>query len=172
MDTGVTITPLPGDFGLCRIPGGVGLLIRFGQWLTGGGLACYEHAFVYVGDGRIVEAEPGGAREADLAEYAGQTILWSTGRIPLTDVQRQAIVSAARRYIGVPYSFLDYVAIAAHRWHLPGGRWLRRYVATTRHMLCSQLVDAAYADAGVQLFPDGRWPGWVRPSDLASLIAA
>lgn len=164
------VQPQPGDFGLCRITGGVGLLIRLGQWLTGGGFADIEHAFLYLGDGRIVEAQPGGAVEADLSEYADRPILWSTGRIELTDVQRTAIVAAARSYIGVPYSLLDYLAIAAHRFHLPGGPWLRRYIASTRHVICSQLVDAVYQEAGVQLFRDGRWPGYVRPADLAHLL--
>lgn len=162
--------PLPGDFGLCRITGGVGVLIRLGQWLTGGGFADIEHAFVYVGDGRIVEAEPGGARETDVSEYADRPILWSTEKVELTDVQRRAITVIARGYLGTPYSWLDYLAIAAHRFHLPGGPWLRRYIASTKHAICSQLVDAVYQEAGVQLFRDGRWPGYVRPADLAQLL--
>lgn len=162
--------PASGDFGLCRITGGVGLLIRTGQWLAGGGFTDLEHAFVYVGDGRIVEAEPGGARLADVAEYADRPIRWSTDRIPLRDEQRTRIVAAARGYVGVPYSFADYAAIAAHRFHLPGGPALRHYVATSEHMICSQLVDQAYLDADVHLFSDGRWPGYVRPADLYGLI--
>ncbi|MFD0528969.1 hypothetical protein ACFQ1I_21765 [Kitasatospora arboriphila] len=36
-------------------------LIRIGQWLNASGFADYEHAFVFVGDGQLVEAQPGGA---------------------------------------------------------------------------------------------------------------
>jgi hypothetical protein len=43
-------------------------------------------------------------------------------------------------------------------------------VASAKHLISSQLVDRAQQDAGVQLFADGRWPGFVRPSDLAELI--
>jgi cell wall-associated NlpC family hydrolase len=161
--------PLPGDIGLCRITGPVGWLIRFLQWLAGGGFADVEHAFVYVGDGRIIEAAPGGARETDLADYADRPIVWSTGRIPLTDAQRTAIVTAARSFVGVPYSDVDYAAIAAHRLHLPLPG-LRTYVRSSGHMICSQLVDRAYQRAGVQLFADGRWDGYVMPASLDRLI--
>jgi hypothetical protein len=37
-------------------------------------------------------------------------------------------------------------------------------------MICSQLVDQCYQDAGVHLFADGRWPGDVTPADLYRLI--
>ncbi|NUP47567.1 MAG: hypothetical protein HOW97_09695 [Catenulispora sp.] len=161
--------PLPGDFGLCRITGPVGVLIRLGQFLAGGGDADYEHAFVYVGDGRIVEAQPGGARETEMSEYADRPILWSTGKVLLTNARRQAVVAAARSLIGTPYSAVDYLAIAAHRLHLPLPG-LRRYVASSGHMICSQLVDAAYQRAGVQLYADGRWDGYVTPASLAALV--
>lgn len=161
--------PLPGDFGLCRIDGGVGFLIRLGQWLNGGGFADLEHAFLYIGDGRIIEAQPGGAVEADLAEYADRPIVWSTGRIPLTDEQRPAIVAAARSYLGVPYGFADYLALAARRFHIPVPG-LRRWIAGSHSVICSQLVDQAYQDAGVHLFIDGRAPGDVTPADLYKLI--
>ncbi|MGW9433129.1 hypothetical protein ACWHA1_35035 [Streptomyces decoyicus] len=88
----------------------------------------------------------------------------------LTEQQRTDICAAATRYVGVPYSFLDYLAIATHRFHLPVPG-LRRYVASTRHMICSQLVDRCYLDAGVHLFADGRWPGYVTPMALHHLLA-
>ncbi len=46
-------------------------------------------------------------------------------------------------------------------------RWLLDYVAGTGHMICSQLVDQSYLDAGVHLAEDGRFPGDVTPGDLA-----
>lgn len=165
----MTAAPLPGDFGLCRISGPVGILIRVGQWLNGSGFADYEHAFIYTGAGRIIEAAPGGALETDLAEYADRPIVWSTDRLPLTGEQRTTIVAAARSYIGVPYSFADYLSVALARFHLRLP-FVRRYVASTGHMICSQLVDQCYQDAGVHLFADGRWPGDVTPADLGGLI--
>jgi cell wall-associated NlpC family hydrolase len=162
--------PQPGDFAVVRVNGDVGRLIRLGQWLYGRGYADFEHAFVLVEDGQVVEAEPGGARLAPLSEYDGRRIEWSTGRIALTDWQRARIVTAAEDYVGTPYSAADYFALAAHHLHLPGGPLLRRYVADSRHMICSQLVDQCYQDAGVKLFNDQRWPGFVTPADLYGLI--
>ncbi|MGW4807355.1 hypothetical protein [Kitasatospora sp. NPDC004272] len=162
--------PLPGDFAVVRMDGRTGRLIRIGQFLNGDGFADYEHAFVHVGDGLLVEAQPGGARLGPLSAYEGVPARWSTGRIPLTDEQRAAITAAARSYVGTPYSFADYLALAAARLHLPAGPPLRRFVASTRHMICSQLVDQCHQDAGVHLFTDHRWPGYVTPADLARLL--
>ena len=164
--------PLPGDFGVVKMGGDAARWIRIGQWLNGDGFADYEHAFVYTGGGGIVEAEPGGARTTDASKYGGG-VLWSTGIIPLTDAQRRAVVKAARGYIGTPYSAADYFALAAKRLRLgplvPG---LRAYVASSGHMICSQLADQCYADAGVHLFTDGRWPGYVTPGALYQLLLA
>ncbi|MFD0528968.1 hypothetical protein ACFQ1I_21760 [Kitasatospora arboriphila] len=90
----------------------------------------------------------------------------------MTDGQRAAVVAAARGYIGVPYSAADYFALGAHRLRLPVGPLIKGYVASSRHMICSQLVDQCYLDAGVHLFSDGRWPGYVTPADLAKLLLA
>ncbi|MCX4748117.1 hypothetical protein OG455_21815 [Kitasatospora sp. NBC_01287] len=163
--------PRPGDFAVVHMGGDIGRLIRVGQWLNGDGFADYEHAFVLVGDGEVIEAEPGGAQRAPLAEYDGRPIRWSSGIVPLTNDQRVEIVAAARRYLRVPYSFFDYAALAAHRFKVPGNALLKGYVADTRHQICSQLVDQCYQDAGVHLFEDGRWPGYVTPADLGRLIA-
>lgn len=162
--------PQPGDFFVTSISGNVGLLISVGEWLNGSRFGHWDHAGIYVGDGQLVEAEPGGARLAGLDEYQGRPIAWSTGHVELTDEQRAAVVAAARGYVGVKYSFLDYAAIAAHRFRLPIP-WLRKYVASSKHMLCSQLVDRCLSDAGVRLL-SGVWDGYVTPADLAALCGA
>jgi uncharacterized protein YycO len=160
----------PGDTVLTQISGAVGKAIEFGQWLNGDGFIVYEHAAMYLGGGMVVEAEPGGARVAQLSEYDGRAQFWSTGHIALSTNQRADIVLAAKRYADtrVPYSFLDYDALATHRLHIPVPG-LKKYIADTGHMICSQLVDQCYLDAGVHLFSDGRWPGYVTPGDLHKL---
>lgn len=163
------VTPLPGDFGLTQISGDVGKLIRFGQWLNGDGFANFEHAFVYVGGGEIVEAEPGGARLASVNEYAAANVCWSTGKYALTTPERDAICAAAIKFIKTPYSVLDYFALATHRLDVPAP-WLKDYIASSKHVICSQLVDACYQDAGIKLFKDNRWNGYVTPGDLYELI--
>jgi hypothetical protein len=49
-------------------------------------------------------------------------------------------------------------------------QWLKSYVANSRHMICSQLVDQVYFAAGVHLFDDGRIDGDVTPADLVNLL--
>ncbi|MFJ3950369.1 hypothetical protein SLV14_000582 [Streptomyces sp. Je 1-4] len=161
--------PLPGDIGLTQISGITGRLIRLGQWINGDGFADYQHAFLVLPDDRLLEAQPGGARIKPLSAYDGSSVLYVCPE-GLTEQQRTALCAAATTYVGVPYSFLDYLAIAAHRFHLPLPG-LRRYVASTRHMICSQLVDQVYQDAGIHLFADGRWSGYVTPMALYNLLA-
>lgn len=141
------LNPQPGDFGLVSIKGGVGKLIRIGQWLNGDGFRDYEHAFIYIGNNKIIEAEPGGARIADLYEYDGRTIMWSTGVITLTTQQRQEIVEDAVKLIGTPYSFLDYLAIGLYRLGISGFGVSRRVIAS-EHLICSQLVAQVFAGCG------------------------
>jgi hypothetical protein len=158
--------PEPGDIGLTSISGPVGWGIRLGQWLNGDGFGEYEHAFVVVDGGELVEAQPRGARVRPLSVFPRAVFVCPDG---LTEAQREAVCTAARGYLGTPYSFADYAAIAAHRLHLPLPG-LRRFVASSRHMLCSQLADQCFQDAGVQLFNDGRWPGFVTPGSLYDLL--
>lgn len=156
--------PGVGSIGLVAIKGRVGLAIRIGQWLNGSGFIRYEHAFVYVGNGQVIEAMPEGARLARLDQYRECPIVWL--RCPPT--LGEAVAAAARGYEGVPYSFADYVAIALHRFHIPTPR-LRRYIESSRRMICSVLADRAAHDGGWHLFDDGRWFGYVTPGALHQL---
>jgi uncharacterized protein YycO len=162
--------PRPGDIGLTSISGPVGRLIEVGQWLNGDGFAQWEHAFIVLPGDRLIEAEPGGAQIAPLSEYDDRDVVYVSPP-GLTSAQRKAICDNARKYEGTPYSFADYAALAAHRFHLPTPG-LRRFVESTGHMICSQLCDRAYADAGIHLFDDGRWPGFVTPMDLYNVLSS
>lgn len=183
----------PGDFTCVPVRGEGGTLIRIGELLNGDKFTAYQHAELFVGRtlpaatvrqstepgmvstqfGWMLGAYPGGARLTELksAPEALDGALWSTGAFELTAAQRDLIVATALSKIGTPYSWLDYWALAGHRFHLDTAA-LQRYIAADAHMICSQLVDWVYMTAGIQLFSDERWPGYVTPADLASLIEA
>jgi hypothetical protein len=145
--------------------------IRLGQWANGDGFAQYEHAGLYVGDGKIIEAQNKGTAIADVHRYDNNDVRWSSGIINPTVEQRIAICHAAYGYVGTPYSWPDYYALAAKRLHLTlSAPALKDYVASTKHMICSQVVDQCYEDSGYHLFNDGRWPGYVTPGSLNSLL--
>lgn len=174
------MTPQPGDYACCRISGDVGKLISLGEFLNGSGFSEYDHAEIYVGIpdshtsyGYTMGAYPGGAGLRPIYDPAqledGNGFLWSTGKIPLTDAQRQAIIRNALACQGIPYGWLDYAALAAHRLHIPAPG-LRDFIGESRSMMCSQLVDWCYMQAGVHLFTDSRWQGYVTPADLANLL--
>jgi hypothetical protein len=175
------VVPKLGDFGVVpTYPTGRDALLSWA--IRYGTNAPVNHAFVYVGHGMIVEAQPGGARTVPADRY--HTVAWSTGKIPLTDTQRSAIAAAAvgfaDRHVG--YGWLDIVAIAlaqrrtfglVHaRAPLAEQPWWVQRIERMDRLICSQLVDLAYADAGVQLFDDGRIPGLVSPGDLWRLIGS
>jgi hypothetical protein len=167
--------PQPGDFAVVSAGGLAGPVVGAAErWLLGAGqYSEYQHAFIYVRslgdpDRAIIQAEPAGAAYAPLTVHA--KTLWSTGKILLTDLQRVDIIDAAVGYLGTPYSFLDYLAIGLHRLRVPIPH-LKAYIGATGHQICSALVDQCYADAGVHLFDDNRWPGFVTPPDLARRIS-
>lgn len=169
-----------GDFCCLPISGTIGKLVSFGEWLNGDGFGDYDHAEIYVGMsdptapyGYTFGAYPGGAAYIPLLRPAEElpNALWSTGKIELTELQRASILSSCAAAKGVPYSVLDYFSLVAHRMHLPVP-FLKKYISSTGHMICSQLVDFAYMNAGVHLFKDDRWPGYVVPADLAKLLTS
>ena len=154
--------PEVGEFGVTRTGGWGGWLIRA---VTRSEV---NHAFVYVGDGRIVEAEPAGAQLGYAAAYPGA--IWSGPAI--TQGRGQQIADAARGLLGTPYSWLDCLAIGLA--HIFGGHrlplFIRRRIMRTDRLMCSALTDYAYHLAGVQLYDDGRLFGDVSPGDLLQLI--
>lgn len=178
--------PRAGDFAVVRTGTRVTRLISSLETLDDlvnqgrkGGWDEWDHAVVCVsappaGDFTrpfmIVEAEPGGAVRREW-HYQDVPHRWSSGIVPLTDGQREGISACAEGLAGghTGYGWLDYAALLAHGLHVPVPG-LREFIKSTKTMICSQLVDYSYASAGVQLFNDGRYSGYVKPSDLGWLL--
>lgn len=164
--------PRPGDIGLVRISGAGGRIIRALQAANGCGYEDYEHALgVRSNDPRsdadmmIVEAEPGGAQRVRM-HYQIDKTRW----LVCPDDYRAGMVTWLNWCADhkVPYSWLDYVAVGTHHYHIPVPG-LRHYISSSGHMMCSQLVDWCASKAGWHLFDDGRWEGYVPPCDLNAL---
>ena len=188
------IIPQAGDFCCVPVAGEVGVLIRLGEKLNGSAFSRYQHTEIYAGtddevmavaeDVRIrtslattsqfgwtISAYPDGAKLVPLrcspAELPGAS--WSSDVIPLTTQQRHDIIVVALSLQGTPYGFVDYLALALHHFHVNDPA-LRRFITSTKSMICSEFTDHCYTAAGVNLFTDGRWEGDVTPADLAQLI--
>jgi hypothetical protein len=161
------VTPKPGDFGLTRIPGYAGFAARIGIFCNGDGWHNYQHAFLVLEDDQLLEAMPGGARIRALIDPDIANATYSDW--PLTDDQRAAISRVGRELEGTPYSIVDYVSLTLVRLRIRPPV-LKRYVANTGHMICSQLIDEVYLRAGLHMFNDGRVASDVTPGDLRLVL--
>lgn len=171
----------PGSFFLTRQTGRTGRLVAAGQALVRGA-STFTHAGIVLSDRRVLEALPGGATISPLTKITDNAPVLICDR-PVRDYVaknpfpdpvgavegwiRQRVVQSAERLEGVPYSWLDYAAIAMAEWKLPGWQLVRRRVESSHHLICSALVDRAYKWAGIDLFNDDRLCGDVTPWDLA-----
>jgi hypothetical protein len=160
----MAIVPQVGMIGLTQISGQVGKTIKILQYLNGEGFHDWEHAFVMLPGGLILEAEPGGARIVPL-HYS--SVYWCTGIYKLLPPTTTAteISHVAESLKDIKYSFLDYAALSAHRLHIPAPH-LRKYIGSTGHMICSQMADEMYIRLGAHIFTDKRWSGDVTPASL------
>jgi hypothetical protein len=122
-----------------------------------------------------VQAMPRGAEEIELAaKHWTAEYVYVRPPYPVTWLEErdgramgEAVAAAARLYIGTPYNFLTYGALAARKLRLVlSDRLLRRWISTRKDMMCSQLADQALADAGFHVFDDGRLPQDVVPAEL------
>ena len=158
----------PGDFAACSAGGWAGKIVHVLQLLAGGGwkYSKYQHVYVYLGDGMVLQAEPGGSRIVPMTAH--KLTMWSTGLINLTDEQRARVPEIARQLENIPYSFADYLSVALHRLHIPSKR-LRKFIRDTKHMQCAQLADEFERRLGVHLYAH-RWEGDVIPCNVARLL--
>jgi uncharacterized protein YycO len=155
--------PRPGDYIVVRTTGIVSTLIC---WIT---RSKFCHAAIVIEDGQLVEAEPGGVRLAAIEEYDGCWMMANTLE-PTSDEQRATVVAYARAHLGEPYNFdadavdgLDHLGL---RW-----KFLGRFAAARKAVMCSQLVADAGVAAGLTAWRCGKTTtADVVPGDLAARI--
>jgi hypothetical protein len=174
VDDSAQVQPLVGDFGLVHRANGKWLDRIAQDAIEWGTDSKFCHAFVYVGNGQLVEA----VRHVQVAPVTNyQDIVWSTGKLgpdhTPTQVQRQAIARAAMSFVGESYNILDIVAIAfaqARLGHVvDGDEWWVKRLSDDHMQICSQLVVNAWRLGGIDLAP-GRLSGLVSPGDLGHLL--
>jgi hypothetical protein len=179
--------PIPGSFGLAVISGKTGKLVRWGQNIVEGRETHFTHAFLVLDNQQVIEAEPGGAQINSIDRYLDGDVLFSDAPIrnevarakalydhPLVnDVYeerlRERVVDMGRGLKGIPYNYLDYLAIGLEHFHIRP-KLVTNRVRRQDRLICSQLVDFIYNFAGIHLFNDGRLPQDVTPADLEQWI--
>lgn len=151
-----------GQFGVVRTKGFIPMMIRLFT------RSQVNHAYVYVDETHIIEAEGHGAVPSLASKYDGHQKAESD--YPLTAWQQRQVVLQAVKLEGTPYGFLDIFVLFLMSFGLRWG-WLIDRVQSSRTLICSQLVDRAYRNAGIQLFDDHRPDGLVTPGDLLMRLA-
>lgn len=115
---------------------------------------------------KIVQAMPSGAEEIEIGqEHWTKDYVYLRPAYGNLITQAAEVADQARRYIGTPYSFLDYVALTGWHMRIRNGP-IHNFVTSSGHMICSQLADQAMTNAGFHVFDDGRLPQDVTPSSL------
>ena len=126
-----------------------------------------NHVVIGLNNHECIGAEPGGAKIRRIDSFTDVT--WSS--FGLTDKQRRDIAKFARQREGVPYSWLTDVAIGVAmllRTRVP--RRLAEYLSSDYVYECAQLAQAAYLEAGIDLFDGKLLPGEVYPGSFVPVF--
>ena len=152
--------PKVGDYGCVKTSGFFGFLIRLGTFSR------WNHAFIYAGYGKIIEANPRGVAFSSVSEYP--KIAWNQHE-ELNDVQREAIVFYADQTVGAPYDFFTIAVIALRSLGLKAlaNTRLLKNLAKNRGYICSELVAESYRKAGIVLAKEDYL---CTPGDLAERL--
>lgn len=168
----------PGVFGVSHGGGIAGALIRSatGSWAG--------HAFLYLGDGLIVQGQPPKAATAP-ADSHGDAIwawrMWDALRASGWTAERvsamqEDVVARGRALIGCDYDYPAYAGFAAEVLHLRTGAQLALDFARDGWRVCSALVADALHAGGVPLdFIPSDGPGIIAghgQADMPSNLVA
>lgn len=157
-------TVAPGDYFVVSTGGWMAHIIRMAT------SSKVNHAGIYLGNNKVLEAEPHGAVIRKLNNRYSNAV-WSN--VKMTASERAACISEAVAMEGTKYSYLTILVLGlvnVFKWNAPN--WLIKIMQKPKRMVCSQMVDQVYLNAGVHLFNDGRISGLVTPGDLLDLIEA
>jgi len=153
--------PRIGDYGVVKTSGWVGKLIRLGT------ASRWNHAFIYIGNGQIVEANPTGVEISPVAKYP--IIAWNKHE-DLNNDQRDAVVAYAKTTVGKPYAFLviGNIVLRILGLKILANTKILRKLAQQPGYICSELVAESYNSIGIKLY--NKPLDLVTPGDLAERL--
>ena len=153
-----TYEPRLGDIGITRTPGIFGHLIRVGT------SSRWNHAFIYIGNGKIVEATPRGVKISMLSTYP--VVVWNKND-DISDADRARIANHALSLVGSSYSF---ITIALIVFRIIGAKFLSNnkfmvWAAKKEGYICSELCSECYSKIGHLISTDPDY--LVNPGDIS-----
>lgn len=152
--------PRIGDYGVVKTKGWMGWLIRVGT------ASRWNHAFIYIGNDQIVEANPTGVSISPVSKYP--LIAWNQHE-ELTDAQRKKIVSRAKAFVGEPYGFGAILVIALKILGLKIiTKLFNEFAENENSVICSQLVAWSYSVAKKKV--SYKPHAFTTPGDLAERL--
>ena len=154
--------PRPGNYGVTHGSGLAGELIRHATESWAG------HAFIYIGDGMIIEDAPPAARTAPVASRPDA--VWNADE-EISQAQRDVICARAHALIGTPYDYPAYIGFALELLKIRDGTQLAAQFRHDTWRVCSALVADCYGRAGIDLAAGLGYPNLVSPADLYNRIA-
>lgn len=151
-----------GCYGVSHGSGVAGELIRHATESWSG------HAFLYIGNDRIVEGAAPVARVTSADDHPDA--VWSI-REPITDAQRLQVVARAHALVGCPYDWPALVGFALEVLNIKSGKQLDPMFAHDSYRVCSALVVDCFEHAEIDLSTAVKYPNLVSPADLYNRIA-
>ena len=158
-------SPKPGDIGIIRSKGIPARLIQFGT------LSRWNHVFIYVGNDRIIEANPKGVQLNLVGSYYGPKIVWNKHQPWINeDVQRKQIVAGAFAALNEPYNWTNILRFVLRSLGLGifANTKLMKYLAKKDGYICSELAEELYTKAGNSF--THQEPGATSPGDIIMAV--
>lgn len=152
----------PGMYGVSHGSGMAGELIRHATESWAG------HAFIYIGNGQIVEGQPPVTHVTSAAAHPDA--IWNLYEPDFMPAFGQEVVARAHALVGTPYDYPAYIGFALEVLKIRNGQQLAGYFHHDRWRVCSADVADAYAFAGRDLSAGLKYPNLISPADLLNRI--
>jgi uncharacterized protein YycO len=147
----------PGCYGVSHGVGIVGELVRHATDSWAG------HAFIYLGNGQIVEGHTLVARTVSADSHPDA--VWNVHE-SLSDDQRLSIIAKAQAMVGTPYDYASYIGFALEIMKLRTESQLDKVFQQDNWRVCSALVADCYSYAGICVDTGARAANLISPDDL------
>jgi hypothetical protein len=148
----------PGMYGVSHGSGMAGELIRHATASWAG------HAFLYIGNGQIIEAESPVTKVSSMAAHPDA--IWNLDEPDFTDEFGAKAVARAHALIGTPYDWPAYVGFTLEVLKIRDGQQLADVFRRDHYRVCSADVADEYGFAGRDITAGMMYPNLVSPADL------